>query len=766
MERLFHILGGGGGGSPVVEPEAGGRVSDDEASATAAEAQKSLDPLAMFPTRAGDQAIGSEFAGSDDEESDGESEEGGGENICYYLQSKLLIILATLASLATIGLSIFVQVMPWSYATIGKNAVYVRWICMVGTIVPVYYVVRKILSRVFVLIELRLFRDSLAYLSNLKNATVNMAFAYVELAIFYIVFHVAFCFGKFEKTCDDPVYYAKSVIGMQCLLCLGLFFTASWLACLASKMLSTHFYKSTHFKKFREALNREYVLHALSMPKRKVIRLHHNQAGAQDGAHPVREPGWPTATPNRAAPSSTSSSSSVAININKPGTPRAEESRDMRADASVPSSIPNSQPQLNTVAEEHSEPSNHLLKEAGLAPEEEEGAMPSRLLLSDSSRLENVLTEDMLRAVPMAVNEEVTIEELDNEDKLERLRTAVVVKTYSKLVHLYKLKPNLEMESRMLRRVKAFSRALFKNMSWHGEHAAREYVTLEDFEHFFEPTRQGRAEAARAFALFDWDSTGKVDREQTAKAVMAIFNQRASVASALEDTDSIVQSLESGFAGGMHFLFIAFYLHIWGINLVAGFTTFSAVMVGLSFVFGNSIRIMFESLLFLFNEHPYDVGDMVGIDEQVYEVKKVRLLYTVMLDMYGHTIYFSSKELLEKRVVNWSRSRNHTDYMFPEVDVGVASVVKTELRARMSEHIKEYRTEYEAPAVVIMKTMTANNLKVVMMISYTMNFSPDQWERLCAARDSMMQIVSDVLAKYQQSGELEHTTARIRMKQS
>lgn len=30
---------------------------------------------------------------------------------------------------------------------------------------------------------------------------------------------------------------------------------------------------------------------------------------------------------------------------------------------------------------------------------------------------------------------------------------------------------------------------------------------------------------------------------------MAIFNQRASVASALEDTDSIVQSLESGFAG-------------------------------------------------------------------------------------------------------------------------------------------------------------------------------------------------------------------------
>lgn len=130
-------------------------------------------------------------------------------------------------------------------------------------------------------VQLRLFRDSLAYLSNLTNASANMIFVYVELAIFYIVFHVAFCFGKFTKTCGDPDYIkVRSVclpgrvadgahacsmigggnashvllaqgtsIGTKSLWCLGLFFTASWIACLASKMLSTHFYKSTHFRK-------------------------------------------------------------------------------------------------------------------------------------------------------------------------------------------------------------------------------------------------------------------------------------------------------------------------------------------------------------------------------------------------------------------------------------------------------------------------------------------------------------------------------------
>ena len=96
---------------------------------------------------------------------------------------------------------------------------------------------------------------------------------------------------------------------------------------------------------------------------------------------------------------------------------------------------------------------------------------------------------------------------------------------------------------------------------------------------------------------------------QTSRTVLGIFNQRATIASSLEDTDSIVQSLESGFAGaqpsrppipclrpcnhpscrlsssqchhafnridsvmplvpknvtgGLHFLFITFYLLIW-----------------------------------------------------------------------------------------------------------------------------------------------------------------------------------------------------------
>jgi hypothetical protein len=44
----------------------------------------------------------------------------------------------------------------------------------------------------------------------------------------------------------------------------------------------------------------------------------------------------------------------------------------------------------------------------------------------------------------------------------------------------------------------------------------------------------------------------------------------------------------------VHLVFFCFYLLVWGINIVKGFTTFSATVLALTFVFGNSARSVFE----------------------------------------------------------------------------------------------------------------------------------------------------------------------------
>ncbi len=47
------------------------------------------------------------------------------------------------------------------------------------------------------------------------------------------------------------------------------------------------------------------------------------------------------------------------------------------------------------------------------------------------------------------------------------------------------------------------------------------------------------------------------------------------------------QSLEFGIGGVIHFIFAAVYLLIWGVDLLTGFSTFSATVLALTFVFGN-----------------------------------------------------------------------------------------------------------------------------------------------------------------------------------
>jgi hypothetical protein len=62
----------------------------------------------------------------------------------------------------------------------------------------------------------------------------------------------------------------------------------------------------------------------------------------------------------------------------------------------------------------------------------------------------------------------------------------------------------------------------------------------------------------------------------------------------MQDTDSVVDSLETGMGLLVHLVFFCFYLLVWGINIVKGFTTFSATVLALTFVFGNSARSVFE----------------------------------------------------------------------------------------------------------------------------------------------------------------------------
>lgn len=68
-------------------------------------------------------------------------------------------------------------------------------------------------------------------------------------------------------------------------------------------------------------------------------------------------------------------------------------------------------------------------------------------------------------------------------------------------------------------------------------------------------------------------------------------------------------------------------------DLSKAWLTFSSIVLAFAFVFGNSIRNMYEAVIFLFVVHPFDVGDvlLMGADQTWCKVSFPKIVWLVLL---------------------------------------------------------------------------------------------------------------------------------------
>jgi small-conductance mechanosensitive channel len=85
-----------------------------------------------------------------------------------------------------------------------------------------------------------------------------------------------------------------------------------------------------------------------------------------------------------------------------------------------------------------------------------------------------------------------------------------------------------------------------------------------------------------------------------------------------------VTSLHRCLGALLHLAAVAVYLFIWGVDVIKGFAVFSTLVLSFSFMFGKSVRALFQAVLYVFVQHPCDVGDVLLIDGEVSEATAVR----------------------------------------------------------------------------------------------------------------------------------------------
>ncbi|CAE7820996.1 ARAD1 [Symbiodinium microadriaticum] len=121
----------------------------------------------------------------------------------------------------------------------------------------------------------------------------------------------------------------------------------------------------------------------------------------------------------------------------------------------------------------------------------------------------------------------------------------------------------------------------------------------------------------------------------------------------------------------------------------------STVALGLSFIFGNLLKEIFESVVLLLVMHPYDVGDRIQLGDgdtiRIYTVQKINIMTTEVRDLANHCIYLKNNALYnEASLVNLGRSLNAV------VEIGVTfqtSEMSTAVSYRINQYVNLYVQE-------------------------------------------------------------------------
>lgn len=153
--------------------------------------------------------------------------------------------------------------------------------------------------------------------------------------------------------------------------------------------------------------------------------------------------------------------------------------------------------------------------------------------------------------------------------------------------------------------------------------------------------------------------------------------------------------------------------------------SFTPTIVGLTIIFGETVKSIFASVIFLLSTHPYDVGDSVYMDKHILFVRKINLLYTVFEKWEGFYCVYPNHCLSHKVICNIRRSGYMSQYIEFQLPIteGMESIFET-LETLLNERIKEKEAHsFEGVKVSwIQIEQGGNRMSVVLRLRHRFNF--------------------------------------------
>ncbi|PKI55173.1 hypothetical protein CRG98_024464 [Punica granatum] len=234
-----------------------------------------------------------------------------------------------------------------------------------------------------------------------------------------------------------------------------------------------------------------------------------------------------------------------------------------------------------------------------------------------------------------------------------------------------------------------------------------------------------------------------IDKQALENWVIEAFKERASLARSLNDTNTAVDDLHNMLNVIVGIVTVIIWLIILGVPITQFLVFISSQLLLLAFVFGNSCKMVFEAIIFLFVMHPYDVGDRCEVDGVQMIVEEMNILTTVFLRTDNLKIRYPNNVLATKPISNYNRS----SHMGETIDFCIHISTPIERIHRMKQDIKEYvesKSEHWHPRLnlIIKDVVDMNKMVMSLWLTHRMNHQEmvERWARRTLLVERMIEV--------------------------